>query len=39
MGSETSNYFDDSPYMMPLPPGSAPEALMLPPIKSFPDIA
>jgi vesicular inhibitory amino acid transporter len=35
-----SNYFDDSPYKSLLPPGSAPEArTMLPPIKSFPDIA
>ena len=34
-----SNYFDESPYKTPLPPGSAQEARMLPPIKSFPDIA
>lgn len=34
-----SNYFDDSPFKTPVPPGSAPSARMLPPIKSFPDIA
>jgi hypothetical protein len=36
--SETSYYFDDSPYKTPLHLGSAPGALMLPPINSFPDI-
>jgi len=34
-----SHYFDDSPFKSPLPPGSGPEARMLPPITSFPDIA
>ena len=34
-----SNFFDDSPYKTPLPPGSTPGTRMLPPIKSFPDIA
>ena len=34
-----SNFFDDSPFKTPVPPGSAPGARMLPPIKSFPDIA
>lgn len=34
-----SSYFDDSPFKSPLQPGSRPEARMLPPICSFPDIA
>jgi vesicular inhibitory amino acid transporter len=34
-----SDFFDDSPFKTPVPPGSAPGARMLPPIKSFPDIA
>jgi len=34
-----SNFFDDSPFKTPVAPGSAPGARMLPPIKSFPDIA
>ncbi|CAB9518380.1 acid transporter AVT1F [Seminavis robusta] len=34
-----ASYFDDSPFKTPLPPGSSAAARMLPPIKSFPDIA
>ena len=34
-----SDFFDDSPFKTPLPPGSTPEARMLRPLKSFPDIA
>jgi vesicular inhibitory amino acid transporter len=34
-----SHCFNESPYKSPLQPGSVPEARMLPPIRSFPDIA
>lgn len=34
-----SHMFDDSPFKSPLQPGSVPAARMLPPIRSFPDIA
>lgn len=34
-----SHYFDESPFKSPQQPGSVPEARMLPPIRSFPDIA
>ena len=34
-----SDFFDDSPFKTPLPPGSAPGARMLSPLRSFPDIA
>lgn len=32
-------YFDDSPFKTPLPPGSAPQARMRRPVRSFPEIA
>lgn len=34
-----ASYFDDSPFKSPLRPGTVPDARMLPPISSFPDIA
>lgn len=34
-----SSYFDDSPWKTPLPPGSVPQARMLKPLSSFPEIA
>jgi vesicular inhibitory amino acid transporter len=34
-----ASYFDDSPWKTPLQPGSVPQARMLRPISSFPDIA
>lgn len=34
-----SDFFDDSPYKTPVPPGSESGARMLPPIRTFPDIA
>ena len=34
-----ASYFDDSPWKTPLQPGSVPQARMLKPISSFPDIA
>jgi vesicular inhibitory amino acid transporter len=34
-----SHCFDDSPFKSPLQPGSMPESRMLPPLRSFPEIA